>query len=393
MTTLLALPDEIILEILNNFNQLILLKLRAVNKRLYRLCNEKLFSSIFVNNGGGPKILINYDIPTTTFYQEYFIFNYYEKFIQFCLKPYMIEYVKKLVFFNDDIDPRAIRSLINMYPKMSIFIERQCGKYLQIREFDIGNTLNKSMITSFAINANFDSWGNILPELSRLNTLRINNGSTELFNQFQYKNIYLDQLKEFSLELREKQPSSTSLSTSMSKVFNLAAIQKLELKFISKPPLEADLVNLFTQLFSLKHISIISQNIRFDELIKQLIPNSLHSLYINVIGGKSNNNSFEPIRIWEISKTQCESLVRLGWSNIIHNRKSKLYGLLEFERIYEMGDNDIEEDDCDNEKIGKVDRLLRAYGAYRNLRQVVIDEDQFMIEREMSVGVEIRSIR
>ena len=128
-----------------------------------------------------------------------------------------------------------------------------------------------------------------------------------------------------------------------------------------------------SQLVSLKHLSIMSQNFRFDRALNSLDPNSLESFHVIVMG---RYDTFLAKIVAEILKNQSESIARLCWSNKRLNVRKRTYGLNDFERVYSV---DAVARDQDIAEI----RALLSDG-YPRLKNVILNESYYRVDRKGS---------
>ncbi|RLV91291.1 hypothetical protein JA1_003965 [Spathaspora sp. JA1] len=355
--SILCLPDEIIYEVLGYLNQSNVLLVRLLNFRFYIVATKRLFNSVYVNNGD--PLVISSDI-STPFYLKYTVINGWDKFIKLLnMKEFAL--VNDIVLFTDyGISPYLINSLPrlyieNEYRKSMIQHEFYISKWLTITIMEYNYTIEKLTITGDETK--------VLPFLKRLKSLRILNGTSNMFN---FNHQQLITIQDLALEFREQPNRITDIKS----IFNLEAISSLELKFnlLHSTPSVYDLTILASQLTSIKQFAIISPNIRFDKIIHQIKPNSLQSFYLKILG---NYYDCSNLQIFEILKYQQNSIVKIYYSCTRSNSRFRHYGLLEFDRIYKNPRN----------KGTSEAELVLNNGGFKKLKQIVLNENYFVINK------------
>ncbi|RLV94814.1 hypothetical protein JA1_001480 [Spathaspora sp. JA1] len=168
-------------------------------------------------------------------------------------------------------------------------------------------------------------------------------------------------------------------------IFNLMNLTTLEIRFWvrSRYPdhFEQELQDVFSKLTNIKHLSLLSQNIKFGKLMSMLKPNSLHSFQLRII---KFSEVVGTISLEDILKHQEGSLRRLYWG---HNktRKGRVYSLQELDRVIkvECRDDNSQELRDDLTQIRKILRGTR----FPQLRQVVLNECCYFIKRHSKENI------
>lgn len=369
---LLSLPDELFIEIMSLLNQLDKINLLFVNKRMNNLARVSLQRVIYVNNGG-PRILIRREF-NTLFYLKHTIIT--ETQFRKLLSSDKIHNVKKVEFFSDVVSYKNLELLsksnvvATFEHKEGSSLTNSKGK-LSANGFsilDVNDFLLKEASTS--ANLSIDCSGvTVFRKLSpRLILRSLKLQRIHLENLLLYHNFEPIEIKNLSLGFEEKAPSVIPIA----KIFKLNKIESLELSFETKPT-EVEMQQFMSQLVSLKHLSIMSQNFRFDRALNSLDPNSLESFHVIVMG---RYDTFLAKIVAEILKNQSESIARLCWSNKRLNVRKRIYGLNDFERVYSV---DAVARDQDIAEI----RALLSDG-YPRLKNVILNESYYRVDRKGS---------
>lgn len=369
---LLSLPDELFIEIMSLLNQLDKMSLSLVSKRLNSLARVSLLRVIYVNNGG-PRILIRREF-NTLFYLNHTIIT--EMQFKELLNSDKIHNVKKIEFFSDIVSYKNLELLsksnvvVTFEHKEGTTLTNLKGK-LSANGFsvlDVNDFLLKEASTS--TNLSIDCSGitvfrKISPKLI-LKSLKLRH--INLANLLLYHNFEPIDVKKVFLGFEEKTPSIIPVA----KIFKLNKIESLEISFETKPS-EVEMLQFMSQLVSLKHLSIMSQNFRFDRALNSLEPNSLESFHVIVMG---RYDTFLAQIVAEILKNQSESIGRICWSNRRLNVRQKTYGLNDFERVYNV---DAVAKDQDIAEI----RTLFSNG-FSHLKNVILNESHYKVDRKDS---------
>ncbi|RLV94323.1 hypothetical protein JA1_001823 [Spathaspora sp. JA1] len=387
-TTIMALPDEVLISILNRLNQIHICRICTVNRRLYRLGKAKLYHSIYINISDDSPIQIS-PIIYTPFYLKYTIVNK-DKPLEWLHKSSNINLIKNMVFREEHT---CLENIKLLYPWINVSIDYESGpaqpsfgiKYYRYRRSFLshGQAIQPSpWITKLTVHLNKlkDKQIAAIGKMRGLTNLRI-----------LYCNM--DKLGKLDPIGLNKLPIKTLLMTYQDEIsliplhliFNLGQLTTFEVHFLSQDRLlsfDTGLQFIFWKLTNVKHISVVCGGIRFDQLIRSLNPDSLHSLYLRTVPGRI----VEEFQLENILEHLKGSLKRLYIGND-QMRKGIVYGLQEFDRIYKVKhlEDDSEELQDDLNKIRNMVKDSKS----PNLNQVVLDGNCYFIKRPTKENVYI----
>ncbi|RLV91964.1 hypothetical protein JA1_003500 [Spathaspora sp. JA1] len=257
---------------LSHLNQIHKCRICTVNRRLYKLGKIKLYHSIYVNTSYRYQIQ-NSPIIYTNFNIKFTIVNIQDS-LEWLHRNSNINFIKNMVFGEDRPMFYCVRSL---YPWIDATIEHLSDKY---KTYHTPQNFHSILSKGYAI-----------PVLHKSQKLPWVNKLTVYVEHVKYLDLLkiasFFRLKNLKTKVSLSKKSSKFLLSKIKEIFNLKILTtfQLHLYFKSAHPdhIETEVMVLLSKLPNLKHLSLISQNIGFNRVIKVLKPNSLHSLYLKIV--------------------------------------------------------------------------------------------------------------
>ncbi|RLV91960.1 hypothetical protein JA1_003504 [Spathaspora sp. JA1] len=298
--TIMILPDDVLLIILNHLNQIQICDIYTVHSRLYQLGKAKLYQCIYLNNYEDYPIQISSDMYSP-FYRKFTIVNMGED-ISWLNENSNIHLIKRIVFKSNG---EAFDRVRIIYPWIDAMVEDEIALFGQ----------SVTTQSKYSTDLMLSSWFKIpeldksekLPRVTKLTLYmaRVNDsdllkisslcGSRELIVKFHIRSEF-DML--LSLGLKNLPIRSLSISFSsigatglqigkIEKVFNLRNLTTFELDcwFASAYIPDNGILALLLKMSNVKHLSIITKEFPYNDLSKVLKSNSLHTLYLKLQQG------------------------------------------------------------------------------------------------------------
>ncbi|RLV94787.1 hypothetical protein JA1_001596 [Spathaspora sp. JA1] len=381
--TIMELPDHLLVDILNKLNQFHVCRICTVNRRLYMLGKAKLYRSIYVNNCRDLPIQIS-AMTYTPFYLKYTIVNKSES-QEWLHENSNIKLIKSMIF---RLQNGSLENARYLYPWIDTVIDYESagiGSYI-VKQNRYSTKFILSQYNSIPVlyQSQSSPWVTKLTvhihvvEDEKLLAIASLCGLSDLKHlPIQNLLISFDADIERNISIKE-----------LKNVFNLQNLITLELHFwfLNKYPdhFEHELLDIFSGLTNIKHLSLISGNIQFDRLIGMLKPNSLYSLHLRIAEVGKVVTRFQ---MDDILKHQEGSLQRLYLGNNAI-QGGRFYGLQEFDRIYKVK---CRKDDSQEllHDLRQIRITLFEGTAYSQLNQIILNDCCYLIRRHSKENIYI----
>ncbi|RLV96035.1 hypothetical protein JA1_000576 [Spathaspora sp. JA1] len=295
----MSLSDDILLEIFGCLNQINVCQICTVNQRLYRLGNIKLYKAIYCN-----VVLLPFQITAyihTPLYTKYTVING-KNYFPWLNENRNIFLIKKIVF---NAGGPSSDAAISLFPWIEEVIE--------LESYDYGSYCSETQLASHSSSLALTKDTRIpeshqfqacpwvtrlvlsLMDLEKENLLAVRRlGSIREVEILCHGNSSLEKLdsvmmKHFPIKSLMIAFSGDLSGVNLGKIrdmFNLEIITAFQLRlcfYKYLEYLETDVTELIGDFSNLKWLAIISPKFDFEEIIKKLKPNSLHSLYLKLI--------------------------------------------------------------------------------------------------------------
>ncbi|EGW33853.1 uncharacterized protein SPAPADRAFT_65069 [Spathaspora passalidarum NRRL Y-27907] len=368
----MSLPNEVLEMIISHLNQIDICSVSLINSRLYTLAKKKLYSFIYFTTED--PILISAKIYTQ-FYLNYAVINNNDSFLWQSGNANS-HLVKKMVFQTSS---KIFETARTIYPWVNIVAEDE-HKLLSSRQ-NLSSTQSLfssipcyKMLKKLTVNIDTVTQEDIifLESCTSLTELRIVIVKEQMLDRFSVTMLPIDHLTlEFIGEL------STRSTRKLKYMFNLERLASFQLHLFSdkaySDTFEYELTRMFANLRNVRQLSLLCQNIHFNQVLKNLKPNSITAFYLRAIPGKPINRDFY---VKQFLSGQAKSLKKVFLSGKFDGTKRK-YGLAEFDKLFKK-DNTNVAPECLIFQIHKTRTLLQTFN---QLEQVLYQGHCYFIDR------------
>ncbi|RLV91798.1 hypothetical protein JA1_003637 [Spathaspora sp. JA1] len=405
-SSLMTLPDEILVYILSHLNQIHICRICMVNKRFYILGKAKLYHSIYITSSKF-QLLISPNLHTP-FHRKFTISNRVKP-----LGP-NIDLVKRIVFrffcsafYDMQADYPSIdviceekfhfydEMLLNGYPFSKLkysMIDARCEEKIPLHQrtynrYLSGKRYQFERVITLSLHLSWNRYLNlqIVRKMTRLTNLKITAYDYVLLNQLLA--IGVKDLPINSLEIIYQCAITGNSILDLHEIFNLEILTTLQLESMiwSSTPynLADEIRELLSKLTNIKHLSLAIPDTRYDGVLDLLKPNSLHSIYL-----KFYWSSFERFLSQNILEGQEGSLERICLSTFIRSSlRGYKNGIGEMDKILKATwQMEVSESKKYLKHIGD---MVRGGKRFQKLNQVMYNECCYSIERSAKGNVSV----